>query len=105
VELLLQREDIDPNTTDTKYGQTPVERAAQQGREGVLKLLLEREDIDLNTPGAKTHLTPLGWAAWAGNARVVELLLQREDINPETADTKHGPKPHSSARRSKGTRE
>ena len=80
-------EDIDPNKANTKYGQTPLERAAHGGYEGVVKLLLGRKDININAPGAESNWTPLGGAAWVGHEGIVKLLLQREDVNPNTADT------------------
>jgi len=49
VELLLGREDVNPNTADTKYSAPPLWYAVKWGYEGVVKLLLDRRDIDPNS--------------------------------------------------------
>jgi len=82
VELLLEREDVNPNTPDILYGQTPLLWAARNGHEGIVRLLLRRGDVDPNIPGAKHDRTPLWWAAENGHEGVVKLLLGREGINP-----------------------
>jgi len=79
------RENIDPNTADTKYGRTHC---------GVLpwlswcggKGLLERERINPNIADTQYGRTPLGSAAMGGHEGRVKLLLEREDINPNTPE-------------------
>ncbi|RPA96062.1 ankyrin, partial [Choiromyces venosus 120613-1] len=93
VKTLLTREDVNPNTPDTKYGKTPLCRAAQNGHDGVVKTLLAREDVDPNTPDTTDGLTPLCWAAQNGHDGVVKTLLAREDVNPNTPDTTYGKTP------------
>jgi len=73
--LLLDREDINPNEVDTKYGRTPLSWAAQGGHESVVILLLGRKDINPNTSDSRSGLTPLVWAAKRGHKRVVRALL------------------------------
>ena len=48
VKMLLERDDVNPNTTDS-YGKTPLSIAARKGHERVVKMLLERVDINPNT--------------------------------------------------------
>ena len=93
VKLLLEREDIDPNTLDARCGLAPLEWAAQRGDDRVVKFLLERGYINPNTATTQYCLTPLLWAAKLGHVGVVKLLLKCEDINPNAQDTKHGRTP------------
>jgi len=96
VGLLLEREDISPNTTGTGHCQAPLLLATGGGHEGVAKLLLEREDIDPNSADANHGLTPLILAAMNGYEGIVKSLLEREDISPNTAE-KYGETPLLSA--------
>jgi len=91
--ILLQRRDLNPNTPDTEYGQTPLLRAAERGHKGVVKLLLEREDLRPNTPDTEYGRTPLWWASVRGYEGIVRLLLEREDADPNTPDTEYGRTP------------
>ena len=99
LKLLLEREDVNPDTPDTEYGRTPLSWAAEKGHEEVVKLLLERKDVNPNTPDTKYGQTPLSWAAVNGHEGAVNLLLEREDVNPDTPDTKYGRTPLSWAAR------
>ena len=67
------RDDVDPDSKDTKYGQTPLSWAAENGHEAVVKLLLARDGVD---PESKDNSgrTPLSWAAEKGHEAVVKLL-------------------------------
>ena len=95
VKVLLEREDVNPNTADTKYGRTPLWWAAKNGNEGLVKILLEREDVNPNRADAEYGQTPLSWAAENGDEGVVKMLLQRHDVDPNQADTKYGQTPLS----------
>jgi len=75
VKLLLGRKDINPNTADTEFSQTPLGWAALRGNEGVVKLLLERDDANPNIANARDGRTPLSWAAEGGHERVVSLKI------------------------------
>ena len=44
-----KREDVNPNTEDTKYNLTPLGVASQNGHTEVVKQLFERVDINHNT--------------------------------------------------------
>ena len=81
VKTLLERRDVNPNTSDTMFGGTPLSRAAEQGHEGVVKILLERNDINPNS-SSKIGEPPLLGAAEQGHEGVVKILLERKDINP-----------------------
>jgi len=87
---LLERDDVNPNATDTKRGCSPLSWAAQNGCEGVVKMLAERGDVNPNTADLECGLTPLWLAAANGHAGVVKMLLQRKDVDPNTADTERG---------------
>ena len=61
MKLLLEREDVNPNTPNSN-GRTPLSFAAERGLEGLVKLLLEREDVDPDSPNTNGR-TPLSFAA------------------------------------------
>ena len=66
---------IDLETKDKEYGQTPLSWAAGNGHEAVVKLLLEK-GAGLETKD-KYGQTPLSWAAGNGHEAVVKLLLEK----------------------------
>ena len=72
VKLLLERQDIDPNTADTKYGRTALFWAVEQGHEEVVKLLLQRDDIDPNTSdqGSERSENGLVWTGQSSHSQV-----------------------------------
>jgi len=90
VKILLERNDINPNMADTKYGRTPLSWAAESGHSGVVRKLLERNDVNPNTADIQYGRAPLLWAAQKGHGEVVEMLLKRNEVNPNVADTKYG---------------
>jgi len=94
VRVLSEREDINPDQTDTKYGQTPLCWAAEKGNEGVVRTLLEREDVNPDQVDTGER-TPLWWAAMKGHEGVVKALLEREDVNPNRVDDNYGQTPLS----------
>jgi hypothetical protein len=53
VKLPLAKVGVDPNSKDTKYCQTPLSRAAANGREAVVKLILAKDDIDPDSRDSK----------------------------------------------------
>jgi len=85
VELLLEQEDIEPDT-EIKDGRTVFSFAAELGNEDAVKLLLERGDVNPDSMDSNGR-TPLSFAAGEGQEGVVKLLLQRGDINPNSADS------------------
>ena len=95
VNMLLEREDVNPDRTDTQDGRTPLSWAAEHGHEGVLKMLLERKDVNPDQADIKYGRTPLLWAVEQGHEGVVKMLLERQDVNPDQADTEYGRTPLS----------
>ncbi|RPA91169.1 ankyrin [Choiromyces venosus 120613-1] len=89
LKVLLTREDVNPNTPDTKLGRRPLSWAARNGHDDVVKLLLTREDVNPNTPDTKYGWTPLCWAARNGSDGVVKIFLEREDVRIDTPDSEN----------------
>ena len=90
VEVLLRREDVNPNHADRENGRTPLTWAALAGHEGVVKILLKRKDVNPNQADTEYGRAPLIWAAVNGHEGIVKMLLEREDINPDYEDDEHG---------------
>jgi len=85
VKLLLERKDVNPDSTDMMYGQTPLSWAAEKGQEGIVKLLLGRKDVNPDAPDTMFGRTPLSWAAENGHGGIVKLLLGRRGVNPDSS--------------------
>ena len=79
VELLLRREDVNPNMLG-KDGVTPLSLAAYHWYDRVVELLLAREDLSPDMPDIY-GVTPLSLAASLGHNRAVELLLGHKTSN------------------------
>ena len=94
VSFLFGERYINPNSS-SKYGQTPLSWAVENGHEGIVKLLLERKDVNPDTPDTIDGRTPLSWAAMKGYEGIVKLLLGRKDVNPNASDTTAGQTPLS----------
>ena len=95
VKMLLERDDVNPDQPDTKYGWTPLSWAAENGHEGIVKMFLERDDV--NPDRSDTNgWTPLSLAAENGHEGIVKMLLERDDVNPDQPNT-NGRTPLSSA--------
>ena len=85
VRLLAQRDDVDVDAKDRRWGQTPLSYAASEGHEAAVKLLAERKDVDVNAEDYWNR-TPLLHAAMEGHEAVVRLLAQREDVATDAKD-------------------
>ncbi|CVK85104.1 related to ankyrin [Fusarium mangiferae] len=85
VKLLVARDDVDPNSTDGMYVETPLSWAAKNGHAGVVKFLLGNQGI-LADCVHKNRQTPLSFAAENGHLEVVRLLLSRHDVDPNSTD-------------------
>ncbi|EFW99839.1 ankyrin repeat-containing protein [Grosmannia clavigera kw1407] len=72
------------NSKDTKYGQTPLSWAAENGHETVVRLLIATGYAQINSRDVCGR-TPLFWAAENGYEAVVRLLLatRQAEIDPE----------------------
>ena len=86
VKLLLEQNEINPDTADNEYGRTPLLWAAKNGHEGVVRGLLERSDVNPDKADTEYGRTPLSWAAENGHEGTVRMLLERNDVNPNRAD-------------------
>ena len=84
INLLLARDDVDPDLKDIT-GRTPLSLAASNGHEAIVNLLLTRDDVD---PDLKNNsgCTPLSLAASNGREAIVKLLLARDNVNPTSQD-------------------
>ena len=97
VRMLLEREDVNPDQPDSKYGRTPLSWAAEKGHDGIVKMLLAREEVNPDHADTEYGVTPLWWAAKNGHDGIVTMLLEREDINLDQPDTCYGWTPLSFA--------
>ena len=93
VQLLLGRNDVNPDTPNTYLSRTPLLWAAENGHEGIVKLLLGRKDVNPDIPDRRYRQTPLSLAAQTGHEGIVKLLLERKYVNPDTPDTIDGRTP------------
>jgi len=75
VKVILEREDVTPDTAD-KDGRTPLLWAARNGHWDIVVALLGRKDV---APDAKNKSgrTPLSWAAIRWHEGLVGMLLER----------------------------
>lgn len=64
--MLLEQQDIDPKTIDTRHNPTPLLLAAGGGREGMVKSLLAQEDVNPNILDTRCGRAPLGCATVRG---------------------------------------
>ncbi|KAF6763528.1 hypothetical protein DFP72DRAFT_477816 [Ephemerocybe angulata] len=68
-------------------GKVTLVRAAEYGKEAVVRLLLTAPDISVNAPGTNRQ-TPLTFAAENGHEAVVKLLLASPGIDVNAPDTR-----------------
>ncbi|PUU72926.1 ankyrin repeat-containing domain protein, partial [Tuber borchii] len=73
VELLMDRDDVDINSTDNGNN-TPLHMAVEVGDYEVVQLLMDDERVDVNWPN-NSNRTPLHIAVMMGHDEVVRLLL------------------------------
>ncbi|KAH6700758.1 ankyrin repeat protein [Verticillium dahliae] len=74
-----------PDMKDS-YGRTSLSRAAENGREAMVKLLLDTEKVNFNSKDGDGR-TPLSWAALKGNEAVVKMLLDKENVDVNSRDS------------------
>jgi Ankyrin repeats (3 copies) len=82
VKLLLAKDQVDPDSKDASYGQTPLSWAAENGHQAVVKLLLAKDGVDPDSKDSYGH-TPLSWAAENDHKAVVRLLLANGAEKPQ----------------------
>ena len=93
VKLLLAQEGVDVDSKDSRYGQTPLSWAAENGHEAVVKLLLAADGV-VDSKDAIGQ-TPLSRAAENGHEAVVKLLLAADDVDVDSKDDIFGQTPLS----------
>ena len=71
------QEDVNPNTPESEYDQTPLSWAAEGRCEGVEKLLIAREDLNPNSPSRSSQIA-LILAGEYRHDRVVERVQARQ---------------------------
>ena len=88
MKLLLATENIDVNSRDYIYGNTPfsyaLSPALAEGDEEYMKLLLETGNVDLNCKDNDGY-TPLSNAAMLGNVEIVQFLLETGQADVTTS--------------------
>jgi len=94
VKMLLQREGVNLNQKDVRWGSTPLSWAATKGHEGIVKMLL-RNVVNPDQADTEYGRTPLSWAAVKGHEGIVKMLLEQQGVNPDQADTEYGQTPLS----------
>jgi len=82
-EMLLARDDINPDTPD-KLGQTPLCHAAENRHGVVVKILLGRDGINTDKPD-RWGQTPLQYATINGHTGVIALLQPPTSATHNTA--------------------
>ncbi|KAI1455233.1 ankyrin repeat protein [Annulohypoxylon moriforme] len=83
VKLLLSKGgDIDLNATDDLDRLSPLQWAAKNGKENMVRTLLTYERVDVNQVSVFEEYTALMFAAERGHEKVVKLLLSRERVDP-----------------------
>ena len=84
VKLIIHRGEVDLNSKDAHFAETPLSQAARCGQETVARLLLDTGKVDPNSRGVLQY-TPLHRAAQKGDEAIVALLLGTSGVNPDTA--------------------
>ncbi|RFU26745.1 hypothetical protein B7463_g9592, partial [Scytalidium lignicola] len=80
INLLLEKNNVDPDLKDSQYDRTPLSWAAESGYEVIVKLLLETDKVDVSSKD-KYGQTPLLWAAKKGHEAIVKLLLKTGKVD------------------------
>ena len=86
--LVVQRlleEGARPDSVDT-FGETPLQRAAEQDHKSIVRLLLSREYVVAHSRDSDDR-APLSYAAEYGVEAIVRLLLSRDDLAADSRDS------------------
>ncbi|KPM43212.1 hypothetical protein AK830_g3350 [Neonectria ditissima] len=81
VRVLLQSADVDRNSRDRWFEQTPLNLAAMKGHVEVVKVLLGDDLVRPNIPDNETR-TPIFNAFANGHEEIVDLLWEHDDVYP-----------------------
>ena len=84
--MLLERQDTNPNTADTREGLTPLSWATEYRHETVVKILMERKDVCTTTPDNKCQ-PPLSLALTKRHGGVVSIQIERGNVDSDTGDS------------------
>ncbi|KAJ5594061.1 uncharacterized protein N7459_000269 [Penicillium hispanicum] len=87
LELLLEDNEVNPNSRDRKYIRPPITWAVKQGYRNVVRMLLKDERVNVNLTD-KHGDTPLLMAAGLQNANMVDLLLGSGRVDPRIANAR-----------------
>jgi len=87
VKLLLETGQVDVDSKDTVYGQTPLSWAAGNRHEAVVKLLLETGPGRRRLEGYGIRSDAAVVAARSGHEAVVKLLLETGQVDVDSKDT------------------
>jgi hypothetical protein len=85
VNLLLAKDDVDPDLKDSQSGRTPLSWAAEGGHEAIVKQLLETGKVDVDSKD-RSGWTPLWRAVEGGHEAVVKLLLKTGKVDVDSKD-------------------
>ena len=99
VKMLLEREEVNPDSADTEYGRTPLSWAARRGHKRIVKMFLELEGISLDQPDTECDQASL--PSFAGKREECAVDMQFSSLDPNTditdLNSQSGPSPpHSS---------
>lgn len=92
VNLLIETNKINMDSTGLFNGRTPLSRASEFGHERVVELLLKTGKVDVNLSDTKGRpgRTPLLWASVRGHTTVVKLLLETGEADINATDHRYG---------------
>jgi hypothetical protein len=85
VNVLLEKDNIDPNLKDTQSGRAPLSWAAENGHDTIVKRLLETGKIEVDSKD-KNGQTPLSWAAKNGHEAILKLLFETGKVDIDLKD-------------------
>ncbi|SJL14282.1 uncharacterized protein ARMOST_17738 [Armillaria ostoyae] len=87
MKLLLDREEIDPNTWNSEIQLTPLSYAVECESTQIVGMLLQSDRVDVNYKDSRGR-TPLSYAAERGSTQVAEMLLQSDHIDVGCKDSR-----------------
>ena len=93
--MLLERDDVNPDQADIRYGRTPLSWAAGGGREKAVKMLLERKDVNPDQGDTEYGRTPLSPAAENPHEAIANLILEQNGICTTMSDNHNQAPPPS----------
>ena len=86
----------DVESKDSRYGQTPLSYAAQNGHLEIIKFLVRESGADVESK-SNNGQTPLSWAAANRHLEIVKFLVEEGGADVESKDSRYGRTPLSYA--------